>query len=227
MSPLILVGCPFRDRTWALPGWMEAVDEALDVAHQKGMVIFAYPFGDYDATDAVEKSVRMAENITDYHTMCIDEPKDQGNRDWSYIRISYITDIRNRLLKLVREIAPELFWSLDSDIKANPRALASAMELIDAYDAVGTMVNMDPWGLPSYANLSQGGLLRYPTEGAFEVDVIMASKVMTKSAYNIDYVPHVLGEDVGWAIACRRANLRLGWDGREPSVHLLERPENG
>jgi hypothetical protein len=54
------------------------------------------------------------------------------------------------------------------------------------------------------------------------VDVIMAMKLMKPSAYWVDYRDHEQGEDVGWSIACQEQHLRLGWDGRVCSKHVMK-----
>jgi hypothetical protein len=95
----------------------------------------------------------------------------------------------------------------------------------DPWDAIGSRCYMTTTGRnwPSWGRLSpRGHLQRYDAEGYFPVDVIMAIKLMRPAAYQIDYQSHAQGEDIGWCLACHRAGLRLAWDGRVASKHVLQ-----
>jgi hypothetical protein len=84
---------------------------------------------------------------------------------------------------------------------------------------------MQPAGTmaPSWARLSYSqGLDRSDSQGYFQVQIIMAIKMMGPDAYAIDYEPHAQGEDIGWSLACERAGLQLAWDGRVASKHVMD-----
>jgi hypothetical protein len=66
-----------------------------------------------------------------------------------------------------------------------------------------------------------GGLIRVDGRGCHKADVIMAVKLMSPAAYNVDYEVHRQGEDIGWSIAARKKGVKLGWDGRTVSKHLM------
>ena len=146
-------------------------------------------------------------------------------RIWNTPRLRHMAHIRNVLLGHVRKLEPDVFWSLDSDILVAPGVFDSASAMLGEYDAVGTKCYMSSnRAAPSFAMLPSParGLLRPDSEGQLKVDVIMASKLMSPAAYEIDYVVHPQGEDVGWSILARRSGLELGWDGTVCSKHVME-----
>lgn len=157
----------------------------------------------------------------------IDEVEREDKRQWDNTRYRRMVELRNTLLAAVREKSPELFLSLDSDILIHPdsvRKLISDLKLHDGYDAVGGKAYMTPKGRshPSYANLNKRDhLIRPDMWHTGPVDVIMAMKLMTPPAYNIDYVVHDKGEDIGWSKAAKAAGLRLAFDGEIVNRHVM------
>jgi hypothetical protein len=58
-------------------------------------------------------------------------------------------------------------------------------------------------------------------DGCFPVGVIMAIKLMTPPAYNVDYEWNHQGEDIGWSLAALARGLKLGWDSRTTTKHVF------
>lgn len=223
----VVIGCPIRDRAWAVNAWLDfALDAAFAAESDVHFVFVAHP-DDQATIDAIR--FRLPEDLAT--VVLSDETHPVGyRRTWDAVRFSQMASLRNQLLAEVRDLQPDLFWSLDSDILAHPRALTSAVDLVEnsGYDAVGQACFMTTHGTtaPSYGMLigPSSGLKRPWQEGQFEVDVIMASKVMTPAAFDVDYVTHRLGEDIGWSLAARARGCRLGWDSMQVSKHVM-RPE--
>lgn len=221
----LVVGCPVRDRAWIIHRWFEHTHNALrDAGVAKSDVTFVF-VGD-QAGDSTFKEIDRACLDLSYSRVVIsqDGPAEPYERVWGWDRYLEMAQLRNSLLDWVRRLAPDLYWSLDSDILVARNTLTSAVGATSGYDAVGSRCYMTPSGVwcPSYAMLpGTGGLLRSDSEGIFGVDVIMAAKLMTKKAYCVDYVGHKQGEDIGWSIAARKAGCRLGWDGTTVSKHVM------
>lgn len=201
--------------------WLEHTLKATEVAGRRLELVFV---GDeHDPTFATIDSFSKENRIVAWLEH-VDEPRDFDRRDWNHKRYERMVALRNTLLGVVRRLEPDLFLSLDSDILLQPGAIASMIECLDRFDAVGGKTYMTPSGrrAPSYANLSPTGNLRRPdSEGVISVHVIMAIKLMTQPAYNIDYVWDNHGEDIGWSKQARQAGLRLGWDGRIVNKHIM------
>jgi hypothetical protein len=158
------------------------------------------------------------------------EPDRGDKREWNQDRYERMSDYRNALLGLVRAIKPDYFLSVDSDILMHPMTIMSLMDAVEnhGFDAAGGRTYLSPTSrhITTWANLTpQGGLKRQDSDGTFQCDAIMALKLMTPAAYNVDYVGHRNGEDIGWSLNCQKAGVKLGFDGRVISKHIMQ-PEH-
>lgn len=223
----LLVGCPVRDRASLLPLWFTHLVTAVEHAkHLSDLAVLMVcspddPSAEIAQEEAAKRHIELV-LVDSGERFC------PYSRVWNGYRYEHMTSLRNRLLSKVRELNPTLFWSLDSDILVAENSLDSAMTMLmnDDYDAVGTKLHMHRIGRrhPSYAHMNRmgiGGLRRSDSIGQFPVDVIMASKLMTVKAYNVDYESHPQGEDIGWSLAAVKAGCRLGWDGTSCSKHVF------
>lgn len=230
----IMVGCPIRDRAWILEPWLDHVRGALDEAgFGENDVSFVFVASGHDTAtlDAIYGQLGTPEP-PGLHVLLSGESTEDVvyKRNWGRARFVEMTGLRNQLLGEVRRHTPDLFWSLDSDILVHPRALASSLDLMQerAFDAVGQCCFMSSKSTmhPSFGMLGSSGLIRQYTPGMVApVDVIMAAKLMTPAAYNVDYSSHRLGEDIGWSRNARSAGLTLGWDSTVVSKHVMNPAE--
>lgn len=212
----LMVGGPVSRREWILPRWFDCVGAACDAVGVRPEYVFVLDSADSETASIVRK----------HDALIIEHPDNRPSdtRDWRYDRYLHMTVLRNRVLQAVRTAGPDLFWSLDSDILVHPEALQCLIESHDRFDAVGGATFMTTAGTscPSWGMFTRnGGLRREYATGTFPCEVIMASKLMTPTAYAIDYSAHRHGEDVGWSLNCRTAGLKLGFDGRIYSKHVM------
>lgn len=220
MAAVVAIGCPVAHRAWVLDAWFDHIEEACDNALVEPRYVFV--------GDPLDPSFRVIERRAGAFDLAeVPNRKGDDTRRWDQPRYLEMVGLRNRLLGAVREFEPAFFLSIDSDILLHPDALNMLLEDMekDDYDAIGSRCYMTPTGrsCPSWARVSsQGSLQRYDSTGYFPVQVIMALKLMRPSAYAVDYELHVQGEDTGWSLACQRAGLRLGWDGRFGSKHVMQ-----
>jgi hypothetical protein len=131
-----------------------------------------------------------------------------------------MVNLRNSILSRVKEINPDYYFSLDSDILVKN---SSTLELLmahveDGADAVNTLMFMTPVGtqFPSvmtWKDDEDGRAYRkenYPIGTLFESDIIMAAKMMSKEVYNnVNYEFHIQGEDLGWSLDAKRKGYNL------------------
>ena len=240
----IAVGCPIRNRAWIFPQWAEHVRSAFGVVGLKPYWVFAIGVGPSGKDDGTQKMVTDLYKREPGMWCEISEPEIPSVRvNWTRERLAHMADYRNALLGVVRAAQPDFFLSVDSDILLHPCALKTLLDTIEKehmiagglqkFDAVGgkTFLSEASRHLTSWANLNpQGGLARQDSNGVFRCEVLMALKLMTPAAYNIDYDFHQHGEDIGWSKNCAKAGLTLGWDGRITSKHCmypeqLEKPD--
>lgn len=215
----LLVGCPVSHREWVLPSWFDHVEASCLEAKLAPRYVFVG-----DEADPSFSVVRQ--RAPEATVVAVTDPRPHDRRHWDGPRYHRMVELRNGLLGAVRRIRPGWFLSLDSDILLHPRTIASlCAALAEGYDAVGARCYMTRWGLsaPSCGQLSRLGTLQRPDcGGLIGVDVIMAAKLMSPTAYGVDYRFDLQGEDIGWSKACLAAGLRLGWDGRTISKHILD-----
>lgn len=213
----LLVGCPVAHRDWVLPRWFDHVEAACEVAGVAPEFLFVCDRRDpsWACIEMLAPDARLVPCVT---------TRGRDERRWNPRRYVEMVSLRNELLRAVREAKADAFLSLDSDILVHPAQVAMLLESSERFDAVGGRCYMTKTGLrfPSYAMLSRsGGLQRPDSHGVFGVDVIMAIKLMGRAAIEVHYQVDAQGEDIGWSKACREHGLKLGWDGRVASKHVM------
>lgn len=213
----LVVGCPIRNRAWILRPWSLFVEAACEAVGVEPIYAFVMAKDD-DSAEVIERFEHEVIMVT------TDEALVPDGHQWNEARYREMVSVRNQLLAAVRECQPDYFLSLDSDILIHEAVLANLLADLSRFDAAGGKCFMTPQGTdhPSYANfLNAAGLLRPNTSDVIPVDAIMAIKLMSPAAYEIDYAFHIYGEDLGWSRSATRAGLKLGWDGRVVSKHVM------
>lgn len=224
----ILIGCPIQKREWIIAEWVRHVMSATKKAGLKPGFLFVMDPNEEPLSTMVHNQA-MIKNV-DLWVVEVEEAERADSRVWNSIRYERMVELRNLLLGAVREINPPLFLSLDSDILLHQDSLASMVHVLHDNDAgaVGGKAYMSHTGrtYPSYGRIGyQNNLQRTDSEGVLKVDVLMAIKLMTPAAFNVDYTYDGHGEDIGWSKACKEAGLSLYWDGTITNKHVM-RPQD-
>lgn len=220
----LVVGCPVRKRAWILPRWFDYIEAACAEVLVAPTYVFVIGPEDFETSECIlqETSKRRREVVL----VPADEPVREDVRVWNEDRYHHMVYLRNLLLGSVRTIGPDLFWSVDSDMLVHQDALTHAIDALQRFDAVASRAYLSEGQdtrCPNWATYTRmGGLSRQDMNGAsFAVGVIMAIKLMTPAAYNVDYAWNHQGEDIGWSLAARKKGLTLGWDSRTTSKHVF------
>lgn len=191
--------------------------------------VFVVPMWDHETIDVINKyaspSPWAAPEIIKIH----EDPYD-GRRVWNKRRYEHMVHIRNLLLRRVKQINPEFFWSLDSDVLPREDSLVEALRVFGNYDcsAVGMHLYLSMNGRKnsSKGQLANGRLYAelYETEleNSYPADVVMASVLMGPRAYKVDYCLDDQGEDVGWSKACKEKDVRFMWAGKALCKHVYK-----
>lgn len=230
---MILVGCPLARRDWIITHYLEYTATAIDRTGLDYRFIF---LGDV-ASDPVFPALDIwcaEHNTSALKIQSVHDTPAERAHAWHAEDYYRMAALRNQLLQEVRKIQPEYFLSLDSDILLAPQTVTQLLETAEKFDAVGGKCYMTPpqskpkrYGIttekrsPSYGKLKRNGnFTRSEASGVFQVDILMAIKLMSQKAYDIDYTYDHRGEDLGWSQNCRNAGLKLGWDGRTVNKHV-------
>lgn len=228
----VAVGCPVARREWIIRRWADHVLVGLGGDVDPVFVVVAHPD---DPTPGI-----LRDHLGGVPLVVVpdDVARDGDRRDWVHRRFAEMVTIRNLLLQQVRDLEPDVFLSIDSDILLHPEAFPAMVGMLDRFDAAGAAVFLShppamkagrrglgkpSYTLPNFAMLTPGQKLhRIWRPGATcPVDVLMALKLMTPAAYQVDYAYHDQGEDTGWSLACRDARVRLGWTSTVVSKHVM------
>jgi hypothetical protein len=216
----MIVGCPAYKRAWILPQWYENVIIAAREASVHDLAfVFVLNKNDEETITCIEQLIKLPTKL-----VIVEQKFAKDDHLWNFNRFNEMVMLRNELLKTVRAIDPDLFLSIDSDILLHPKSIKNMVESLERFDTVGGKCYMQDRGTfsPSYAMLGQtDNLVRPDTDGVIPVDCIMAIKLMTKPAWWVEYSYHDKGEDIAWSKNCRERGLKLGWDGRNCSKHVM------
>lgn len=237
----LAIGCPVLQRSWILEEWFEHLELALGEADTSfddvDWVFVGDSRTDVETWEIIHSRVSDARlhEVPVRGERSVVFPDSNGPRyirTWNAPLYERMTFLRNHLLNRVRQIDPDMFLSIDSDILCHPLHLKSMIEVLfsGGVDAVGGKCYLGITGTrePSWGKISpEGRLLRQDHTGVIDVQVIMAMKLMSRSAYNVDYETHQQGEDIGWSLACKREGLRFKWDGQHCSKHIYQPPYLG
>lgn len=232
----VVVGAPVRRREWAAETWMDHVAWAtVDAGIKDDAVDLVFVSHPEDPTNAL---LKQSADLYGFRTHFIDDIEKPSHlkRSWGPARLHTMVRVRNLLLEKVRELEPDLFLSLDSDIMLQKSALRSMARLLASGgkpncrpSATSHCVFLDQLSthFPNFAMLTSNGQMKRDYVGGdlCNVHVIMAAKLMTPDAYHVDYEYDARGEDIGWSLAVRRAGMHLGWTGKVISKHCME-PED-
>lgn len=219
----IAVGCPVKNRAWILHCWFEYLDEAFaEIGVEPKFFLLCGT-----STDGTLPLLGELIQGRDAFIASTTEPQLLGDRVWNKQRYSELAQLRNELLREIRDYAPDYYLSIDSDILIAPGVLPNLISDMDQFDAVAGKVYLSPppfTSVPNYAKWgSSGSMQRYgETVGPCPVDVIMALKLMSPAAYNVNYAGSDHGEDIGWSRRAQAAGLKLGFDGRIISKHVMK-----
>lgn len=224
----LLIGCPVRSREWVLPTWFWHVEASCAEAGIEPSYLFVVD--PRDSTNRIIDEISLMRKVVKLDAVDDQDYAPEYEHNWGVPgRLSLMVELRNTLLQGVRTAEPEYFLSLDSDMLATPKMVSNMITTIETderrFDALGYKAYLAPGkDAPTYALYKRnGGISRRDCEGVFSVNVIMAIKLMTPSAYYVDYEFHAQGEDIGWSLACAEKGLRLGWFGLETCKHVMER----
>jgi hypothetical protein len=219
----LILACPIYKRDWILPDWIKCIlSQSIDIS--KIGFIFECSENDKKTIEILEAWKKYDSRIPYFNIKIrTDIPHyehEENKRSWTISKYENMVSLRNSILETVREVSPDYYMSLDSDILMVNN---STLELLIAHvmqgaDAVSPLMYMTPVGTryPSVMTWRESDPsmayreLNYDIGSYFRADVIMAAKMMSKKVYNnVDYSVHRQGEDVGWSLSCRDKGFNL------------------
>lgn len=232
-----MVGCPVRRREFVAEQWVDHVAQAtVHAGIHDADLSFVFVSNPDDPTNEILDKTASIYNIRTTFVNDAVENAVAVKRQWTHNRIRTMVRVRNMMLEAVREEAPDLFLSLDSDILIHRQGILAMFKMFEHVGRYGrkptatshcVYLDAATTQYPNYAHLGRNGqMVRAQHRGELiGVDVIMAAKLMTPQAYAIDYTFDHRGEDIAWSIAAREAGNVLGWTGNIVSKHIMNPEE--
>jgi len=234
----VVIGCPIYKRDWIFPYWISCI-ENQEVDLSKVGFIFETSPDDEETISTLTRYKNARPHIPVFEIEIRNEiphfEHKENARMWSMSKYSNMVFLRNKLLQKVREINPEYFFSLDSDVLlTNSNTINYLVSHIqDGADAVSPLMFMTPNDTmyPSIMNWlnEPGGQAyrkeKYPLGQYFQSDIIMAAKMMSRKTYQtVDYELHSQGEDLGWCANAAKAGLKLFSASYIYAPHIMHKP---
>ncbi len=221
----VLVGCPVFERDWILGRWFDHLETwPLELGF-----VFAYTPGS-DRTLGIIQS-----HAPDAHIILVEDGDHSVERNWGIrSRLETLADMRNSILRTVRALGPDFYFSLDSDVLVAPweesSALFNSVRRGGEYDAIAPLTYLGPGDVANAFHWRGDHITRLDKAKRYgvpqPVGVLCASILMNPIAYNAgSYSYDMLGEDIAWARSVRQGPVRLGFNSSVIYHHVMSQEE--
>lgn len=209
---MIVVGAPVHERGWILPRWLDCLAEQ----GEELTLVLNYGPGEDDTLDIIKSETRFPVTIIE------SDVKHTKNREWNMPRYEVMTRLRNDLLDVVRDLKPDFYLSLDTDMLMPSHCIRTLVETIEPYHGIAPLTFMTQQGT-DFPNWLREDLTRpsYVPHGVTEMYAVFGTVLMTPALYGVDYAPHRWGEDLGWAANVKKAGLRLAMNADVRVKHVM------
>lgn len=223
--PRIVLGAPVADRAWALPRWLDQIEQQTV---QPDALVFVHT----DTGDGTREILRAAQDR--WPVEIVDAPGPVVHRrDRNRDRVgaySMLADLRNRLLDHALGLNADVIVSLDTDIfLTESTAIEQLVDRLDKAPLSTPLVYLHEQGVTAgtynagyWVDAGSGPERRWrrPSVAEFlnaagrprQVDVPMACVAMRRDvALTCRYRYHEAGEDLGFGLDLDRNGLWADW----------------
>lgn len=225
----ILIACPIKDRSWAVPHWYQGIEANFDINVNIQVLALVTPGEDKTEDMLAAYNIEVIQDLEPGRTV-----HDINTHVWGPLpKFEYMASLRNRLVDeaLARDV--DYFFSLDSDIVLPTMGLARLLDYARTHPGVvSPSVNMVPngvawnvmnWGNPHYPMAANRDKL-YPhlmAQQAGRADVVMAAMLLDRSALACRWACHMAGEDIGFCLHAEELGIPRWWYPEVRCQHLM------
>lgn len=223
--PRIVLGAPVADRAWALPRWLDQIEQQTV---QPDVLVFVHT----DTGDGTREILRAAQDrwpieIVDAPGPVVHRRDRNRDRVGAY---SMLADLRNRLLDHALGLDADVIVSLDTDIfLTEPTAIEQLVDRLDKAPLSSLLVYLHElaeqttaynaaWWIDGGSGPTRRWRKPTPAEvhdrasKPMQVDIPMAVVAMRRDvALTCRYRYHEAGEDLGFALDLDRNGLWADW----------------
>ena len=225
----ILIACPIKDRSWAVPYWWSAIRDNLDIDVKAEVLCLASPSEDGTEEALLCLGIEVIQDLEEGRPVWEIEHHTWG----SLPKFEYMSRLRNQLVEIALEREVDYFFSLDSDIILPEHGLARLLDYAATHPGVvAPSVNMVPngvaWNIMNWSNPHMAlaanrdklapHLLR---QEAGRADVVMAAMLLDRSALACRWAMHMAGEDIGFCLDAESKGIPRWWYPDVRCQHLM------
>lgn len=221
----ILLGCPIKERAWAIPDWYDAIErQGIDVR----VACIVSP-----SEDATEELLRERGVIIINDERPGRSVHDIDTHVWGdETTYSYMAGLRNWLSNAAFRAGADYFFSLDSDIilpkgalqklltfaESHPGVVAPAVNMVSGIGA--PVWNTMQWLSRDFPNRGE----RTPPPKKGPVDIIMAAMLLDRNAMELcRWEGHGQGEDIGFSLSAYENMVPLWWMPDIKCTHMMRK----
>lgn len=223
----MLFFAPVTQRAWILPTYFDHLRSLEGLSRRNAGLIFLYGEPSSEPEDGTRKILEQEaeDGGWGYFQILTDDQEEHvSKRRWNMARYEAMARMRNRLLDEVRDKRPNVAFSLDTDMLLPPDAILPLLDdMVDLdYDGIAPLTYMTPSG-PAFPNAMdlQGTKRIAVQDETIQVPACFGAVMMGMDLYQVDYAPHLQGEDLGWANNVHAAGLRLAICPRVKAKHVM------
>jgi GT2 family glycosyltransferase len=218
----VLVACPTKDRAWAVPYWMQGINDNREAANIDVVALVS------ESEDATEQ-VLAAHNVTVIHDEEPGRPVHEINdHQWGLIsKFEYMSRLRNQLVDYAIAGGYDYFFSLDSDIvlpkfglmqllhhmRTHPGICSPSVNMVQS----GVAWNVMHWTNPQVPMAANRAKIPQPGRA----DIIMAAMLIDRDALSVRWAAHMAGEDVGYCLDAESQGIPRWWFPDVRCQHLM------
>jgi hypothetical protein len=207
--PKIVIGCPIRNRAWALPKYLKALLD-LDYSNK----VFLYLENDSnDSTLPILQEFATNEWLAQVFSESFAGPG-HSRGEYNQDGYAHLAALRNRFLDFFLETDGNYLLSIDSDVIPPPETVKRLLGLMDGKTIAGAaLCNVAGQKLdghtPGNFMIEQDGQIvhpdPYPLSGVMDVAVIGACYMIPRQAImdGVRYSANPQGEDIPWCLSAK------------------------
>lgn len=205
---MIIVGAPVHQRGWIIRDWFDALANQEDHPPEGIEVVLNYGA----SSDMTRESIMYEQMLARFHRVTVlEDPHTDhvGHRLWTLDRYATMTRLRNDLLTYVRQKKPDFYLSCDTDMILPPHTLRILFENFGTWDGIAPVTFMTTVG-EEFPNCIDTDGRRDTPKTTSQRHAVFGTVLMNQALYEkVDYAPHHMGEDLGWAQNAEQAGLKM------------------
>jgi GT2 family glycosyltransferase len=231
MTPLVMIGCPIRNREWILSQYLEHL---YNLDYSKENIILCFIVN--DSKDKSEEILLkwIKEHEAEYRWIYfskidLGQVEDQRTHDVRSKIYTTLSQLRNQLLADALASNCEYFYSIDSDILVPPDSLNKLIEC--KKDIIAAQIWNDSTKTFPNIMVNTNGVIRhylsFPRNEVFRCDVTGAVYLISRRVLEagVKYGYHHQGEDIAFCQEAKSKGFEIWANSSVQPKHIMSREQ--